>query len=158
MKRIKLDKIDKKILKNLQNNGRMTNVKLAERAGISAPPCLRRVKALEEHGFIKSYHAKLDNLQLGYGLSVFVMIRLTSQAEPDLRKFEEECAAIARVREIHMLSGEVDFLLRVVARDWDNYQQFLTERLTTIDNISSVKTLPLLRSAKELSGVPIDID
>lgn len=157
MKRIKLDKIDKKILKNLQNNGRMTNVDLAKNAGISAPPCLRRVKALEEHGLIKSYHAKLDNLALGYGLSVFVLIKLTSQAEADLKKFEDECAEIARVREIHMLSGDVDFILRVVAKDWDNYQQFLSERLTTLENISSVKTLPLLRSAKDLTGVPIDV-
>lgn len=157
MKRIKLDKIDKKILKNLQNNGRMTNVDLAKSAGISAPPCLRRVKALEEQGLIKSYHAKLDNLSLGYGLSVFVLIKLKSQAEADLKKFEEHCAEIARVREIHMLSGEVDFILRVVAKDWDNYQQFLSERLTTLENIESVKTLPLLRSAKEINGVPIDI-
>jgi len=157
MKRIKLDLIDKKILKNLQNNGRMTNVDLAKNAGISAPPCLRRVKALEEHGFIHSYHAKLDNASLGYGLSAFVLIKLKSQAETDLKKFEEECAEIARVREVHMLSGDVDFILRVVAKDWDNYQQFLSERLTTLDNIESVKTLPLLRSIKDLTGVPIDV-
>jgi len=157
MKRIKLDKIDKKILKNLQNEGRMTNVNLAKNAGISAPPCLRRVKALEEHGLIKSYHAKLDNLALGYGLSTFVLIKLKSQAETDLQKFENECSEIARVREIHMLSGDVDFILRVVAKDWDNYQQFLSERLTTLDNIESVKTLPLLRSTKDLTGVPIDV-
>jgi DNA-binding Lrp family transcriptional regulator len=157
MKRIKLDKIDKKILKNLQNNGRMTNVDLAKNAGISAPPCLRRVKALEEHGLIKSYHAKLDNLSLGYGLSAFVLIKLKSQAEADLKKFEEECCEIARVREIHMLSGDIDFILRVVAKDWDNYQEFLTQRLTTLDNIESVKTLPLLRSTKDLTGVPIEV-
>jgi len=157
MKRIKLDKIDKKILKNLQNEGRMTNVNLAKNAGISAPPCLRRVKALEEHGLIKSYHAKLDNLALGYGLSTFVLIKLKSQAEADLQKFENECSEIARVREIHMLSGDVDFILRVVAKDWDNYQQFLSERLTTLENIESVKTLPLLRSTKDLTGVPIDV-
>lgn len=157
MKRIKLDKIDKKILQNLQDNGRMTNVDLAKNAGISAPPCLRRVKALEEHGLIKSYHAQLDNIALGYGLSVFVMIKLKSQAEADLKKFEEECSEIARVREIHMISGDVDYLLKVVAKDWDNYQQFLSERLTTLENIESVKTLPLLRSIKDIPGVPIEV-
>lgn len=157
MKKIKLDQIDKKILKNLQNNGRMTNVNLAKHAGISAPPCLRRVKALEEHGLIKSYHAKLDNASLGYSLTTFVLIKLKSQAEEDLKKFEISCADIARVREVHMLSGDVDFILRVVAKDWENYQEFLSERLTTLANIESVKTLPLLRSIKDLTGVPIDV-
>lgn len=157
MKKIKLDQIDKKILKNLQDSGRMTNVNLAKNAGISAPPCLRRVKALEEHGLIKSYHAKLDNASLGYSLTAFVLIKLKSQAEEDLKSFEERCEEIARVREVHMLTGDVDFILRVVAKDWDNYQQFLSERLTTLENIESVKTLPLLRSIKDMTGVPIDI-
>ena len=89
MKRVKLDKIDKKILKNLQDDGRITNVELARVAGISAPPCLRRVRALEEAGFIKGYHAKVDAVMLGYGLTIFAMVKLVSQAENDLKKFEE---------------------------------------------------------------------
>ncbi len=158
MRRIKLDKIDRKILRDLQADGRITNVELSKNAGISAPPCLRRVRALEESGFIKGYYAKLDNQALGFGLSVFILIKLTSQAESDLKKFEEDCQSLERVRECHMLSGEVDFLLRVVATDWDSYQQFLTERLTALDNITSVKTMPLVRSAKEIPGVPIKVD
>lgn len=158
MRRIKLDKIDRKILRDLQDNGRITNVELSKNAGISAPPCLRRVRALEESGFIKGYYAKLDGQALGYGLSVFALIKLTSQAESDLKKFEEDCMALKRVRECHMLSGEVDFLLRIVATDWDSYQQFLTERLTALDNIVSVKTMPLVRSSKEVPGVPINVD
>ena len=158
MKRIKLDKIDRKILRDLQADGRITNVELSKNAGISAPPCLRRVRALEESGFIKGYYARLDTQNLGYGLSVFALIKLTSQAEGDLKKFQEQMVEMDLVRECHMLSGEVDFLLRIVAKDWDAYQQFLTEELTAIENISSVKTMPLVKSIKEETGVPIYVD
>ncbi|HPD82732.1 MAG: Lrp/AsnC family transcriptional regulator [Alphaproteobacteria bacterium] len=158
MKRIKLDKIDRKILRDLQANGRITNVELSKNAGISAPPCLRRVKALEDNGFIKGYYARLDAAALGYGMSVFALIKLVSQAESDLKKFEERCQDIRQIRECHMLSGEVDFLLRIVAKDWDSYQQFLTEELTALENVTSVKTMPLVRSCKEKTGIPIDVD
>jgi len=127
MKRIKLDKIDRKILDNLQRNGRITNIEC-----ISAPPCLRRVRALEEAKFIKGYFARLDGTVLGYGLSIFALIKLVSQAESDLKEFEQACDNIERIRECHMLSGEVDFMLRIVAKDWDEYQKFLTEELTQI--------------------------
>lgn len=158
MKRIKPDKIDRKILRDLQSNGRITNVELSKNAGISAPPCLRRVRALEENGFIKGYFARLDTQALGFGLSVFALIKLVSQAETDLKKFQQACLDMPLVRECHMLSGEVDFLLRVVAKDWDSYQQFLTEKLTSMENVISVKTMPLVRTAKEEAGVPIAVD
>jgi DNA-binding Lrp family transcriptional regulator len=157
MTRVKLDKIDLKILRDLQSNGRITNVELSKNAGISAPPCLRRVRALEDAGFIKGYYARLDSQALGYGLNVFAMVKLESQAEGDLKKFEEACLKIEQIRECHMLSGEVDFLLRIVAKDWDAYQVFLTENLTALDNIASVKTMPRVRSAKQDVGVPIDV-
>lgn len=158
MKRIKLDKIDRKILRDLQENGRITNVKLSKNAGISAPPCLRRVRALEETGFIKGYYARLDGPSLGFGLTVYAMIKLISQAEADLQKFQETCQEIEVIRECHMLSGEVDFLLRIVAKDWDSYQKFLTEKLTVLENVTSVKTMPLVRTSKEEAGVPINVD
>ena len=158
MKRIKLDKIDRKILRDLQANGRITNVELSKNAGISAPPCLRRVRALEESGFIKGYYARLDTPTLGYGMSVFALIKLASQAETELKKFEEKCTETRQIRECHMLSGEVDFLLRIVSKDWDDYQKFLTEELTALENVVSVKTMPLVRSFKEKTGVPIDAD
>ncbi len=158
MKRIKLDKIDRKILRDLQANGRITNVELSKNAGISAPPCLRRVRALEDSGFIKGYFARLDGPSLGYGLSVYALIKLVSQAEADLRKFEDKCQELRPVRECHMLSGEVDFMLRIVAKDWDSYQKFLTEELTALENVTSVKTMPLVRSAKEKPGIPIETD
>ena len=158
MRRIKLDKIDLKILKDLQNDGRITNVDLAKRAGISAPPCLRRVRALEENGFIAGYHAVIDAGSMGYGITVFASVRLTSQAENDLKAFEDLCRAWPMVRECHMLSGEVDFMLRIVAKDWESYQRFLTEHLTSAPNVTSVKTMPLVRTAKLDAGVPIEVE
>ena len=158
MKRIRLDKIDRKILRDLQDNGRITNIELSRNAGISAPPCLRRVRALEEAGFIQGYYAKLDAQALGFGLTVFAHIKLTSQAESDLKKFEEACLDMPMVRQCHMISGEVDFLLKIVANNWDAYQQFLTEELTALENVTSVKTMPLVRSSKNDPGVPVNCD
>lgn len=158
MRRHKLDKIDRKILNDLQENGRITNVELAQHAGISAPPCLRRVRKLEEAGFIKSYHAVLDPAALGYSVTVFAHVKLSSQAESDLRRFEEMVAAWTEVRECHMLTGETDYLLKIVARNWDTYQQFLTQVLTSAPNVSSVKSSLRIRVTKEQPGVPIDIN
>ena len=157
-RRVKLDKIDRKILRDLQSNGRITNVELSKNAGISAPPCLRRVRALEESGHIKGYFARLEPTSLGYGLSVFALIKLVSQAEADLKAFENKCNELDMVRECHMLSGEVDYLLRIVAKDWDGYQHFLTDELTSLENVTSVKTMPLVRSPKEEPGVPVCVD
>ncbi|MBP7721792.1 MAG: Lrp/AsnC family transcriptional regulator [Alphaproteobacteria bacterium] len=156
MRRSKLDKIDKKILRDLQDNGRITNVELAKNVGISAPPCLRRVRALEEAGYIKSYHAHLSPSTLGYTVSVFAMVKLNSHAENELSKFEKQVREWPMVRECHMLAGEVDFILRIVARDWDSYQSFLTNELTKMANVTSVKSSLAIRSIKEDPGVPID--
>ena len=101
----RLDPIDRRILAELQADGRITNVELASRVGISAPPCLRRVRALEEQGFVRGYHADVDSRQLGFEVSVFVMVGLQSQAEADLREFENRCIAWPLVRECHMLNG-----------------------------------------------------
>ena len=158
MRRHKLDKIDRKILNDLQDNGRITNVELAQHAGISAPPCLRRVRKLEEAGFIKSYHAVLDPSALGFTVTVFAQVKLSSQAEGDLRKFEEMVASWAEVRECHMLTGETDYILKIVAKNWDTYQQFLTQTLTSAPNVSSVKSSLRIRVTKELPGVPIDVN
>lgn len=158
MARAKLDKIDRKILKELQENGRITNVDLAKNVGISAPPCLRRVRALEEIGFIKSYHAKVNPGFLGYTVTVFAMVKLTSQAENDLKEFEKRINDWEMVRECHMLAGDVDFLLKIVAKDWDNYQEFLTHELTAAPNVTSVKSMLAVRAGKDQPGIPIKID
>ena len=157
MKRVKLDKIDKKILKNLQDDGRITNVELAKSAGISAPPCLRRVRALEEAGYIMGYHAQIDPQVLGYGVTVFAQVKLVSQAETDLKQFEDLIASWDVVRECWMLAGETDFLLKIVAHDWDAYQHFLTEKLTAAPNVTSVKSSLAIRASKQQPGVPIDV-
>jgi len=158
MRRIKLDRIDRRILRDLQDDGRMTNVELARRAGISAPPCLRRVRALEEAGYIKGYHAAIEPDALGYGVTVFAHVGLVSQAEGDLKAFEDLVGGWPEVREAHMLAGETDFLLKVVATDWDNYHRFLTTKLTTAPNVSHVKSALAIRSSKYAVGVPIDVD
>ena len=154
--KIKLDDVDRQILSDLQGDGRMTNVELAKRAGISAPPCLRRVRALEDGGIVRGYHADIDADALGYSVNVFAFVGLTSQAETDLREFEEMVSALPQVRECHMLMGETDFLLKIVAHDWDDFQRFLTSKLTPAPNVSHVKTALAIRSAKSLPGVPID--
>ena len=149
------DRIDRQIMSLLQDDGRMTNVELAERVGLTAPPCLRRVRALEEAGAIRGYHADLDPTQLGYPITVFAMVSLRSQAEPDLAAFEELVAGIPEVRECHMLNGEIDFILKIVARDLLAFQEILTSRLTPAPNVAGVKTSLTIRTAKSISGVPV---
>ena len=158
MRHIKLDRIDRRILRDLQADGRMTNVELARRAGISAPPCLRRVRALEEAGYIRGYHADVNAEALGYGVTVFAHVGLASQAEPDLKAFEQLVASWPEVREANMLAGETDFLLKIVAPDWDSYQRFLTTKLTAAPNVSHVKSALSIRQSKHEPGVPIDAE
>ena len=154
-KKIKLDSVDRKILADLQDNGRMTNVELAARAGISAPPCLRRVRALEDAGVIRGYHADIDGDALGYTVMIFAFVGLTSQAETDLQDFEKMVGDWDMVRECHMLMGETDFLLKIVAYDWDDFQRFLTTKLTPAPNVSHVETALSIRSQKIQPGVPV---
>jgi DNA-binding Lrp family transcriptional regulator len=155
MRRAKLDRVDRRILRALQDDGRMTNVELARRAEISAPPCLRRVRALEEGGYIRGYHADINPEALGYGVTVFAQVGLSSQAEADLKAFEALMQSWPEVRECHMLAGETDFLLRIVAVDWDAYQRFLTTRLTAAPNVTHVKSALAIRTCKSVPGVPI---
>jgi DNA-binding Lrp family transcriptional regulator len=136
----------------------MTNVDLAERVGLTAPPCLRRVRSLEEAGFIRGYHADLDPAKLGYSITVFAMVSLRSQAERDLAAFEEHVAAIPEVRECHMLNGEIDFILKIVATDLNAFQRILTTHLTPAPNVASVKTSLTIRTAKSAAGIPVDPD
>ncbi len=155
MHRVKLDDIDYRILENLQEDGRMTNVDLSEKVGITAPPCLRRVRALEEAGFIQGYHADLNADAMGFGLTVFAMVGLHSQAESDLKAFEDLVAEWPMVRETYMLNGEIDFILKIVARDLAQFQEFLTTHLTPAPNVDSVKTSLSIRCAKKLPGIPV---
>ncbi|NIY72158.1 Lrp/AsnC family transcriptional regulator [Marivivens donghaensis] len=153
----KLDEIDRMILAELQADGRMTNVELAKRVGISAPPCLRRVRTLEEQGYIRGYHADVDSRELGFEVQVFAMVGLYKQAEADLSAFEALCRGWPLVRECHMLNGEVDFILKCVAPDLRTFQSFLTNDLLTADNVSQVKTSLVIRGAKDEPGVPFEV-
>ncbi len=156
MEHHKLDSIDIRILAELQENGRITNVELSRRAKITAPPCLRRMRALEKAGFIQGYHADLDAKALGFEVTGFVFVGLASQNDADLKHFEERVRAWAAVRECHMLSGEVDFLLKCVATDLSAFQTFITETLTAEKNVASVKTALVIHATKNEPGVPID--
>ena len=157
MKKPRLDDIDLRIIDELQRRGRMTNVDLARRVGISAPPCLRRVRALEQAGFIAGYHANLDPALLGFGVTVFAMVGLHSQAEVDLKSFEARVESWPEVRECHMLNGDIDFILKCVAPDLASFQEFLTEQLTPAPNVANVKTSLTIRQSKKLPGVPVDL-
>jgi DNA-binding Lrp family transcriptional regulator len=151
----RLDAIDWKILSELQNEGRITNVELARRVGMSAPPCLRRVRALEEAGYIRGYRALLDEKRLGYEVTMFALVHLSSQAEPDLAAFEAFVRAQPLVRECWMLSGEVDFILKCVAPDLKTFQAFVTE-LTGAPHVRNVKTSLSLRMSKDAPNVPTE--
>jgi DNA-binding Lrp family transcriptional regulator len=151
-----LDSIDRRLLAELQDEGRVTNVDLARRVGLTAPPCLRRVRALEEAGVIRGYHADLDASSLGFTITVFAMVSLKSQAEEDLRAFENHIKALPEVRECHMLNGEIDFILKIVSKDLQSFQEFLTSKLTPAPNVASVKTSLTIRTAKNEPGVPLE--
>lgn len=151
----RLDAIDWQILKELQDDGRMTNVELARRVGISAPPCLRRVRALEEAGLILGYRTLLDEKQLGYDVTAFAMVGLHSQTEADLIAFEQKVESWPLVRESYMLSGEVDFLLKCVSPDLQTFQNFIIRDLTAAPNVDSVRTALTIRRTKDEPVVPI---
>src|ERR1700722_13099310 len=149
-----LDAIDRRLLSELQSDGRMTNVELARRAGISAPPCLRRVRRLEEAGIIRGYHADTDPHTLGWAITFFAIVGLESQKETVLSAFERMVADWPEVRECHMIRGGGDFLLRLVARDTAHENQ-LTQRLTGLPTVSRVQTLQTIRTSRNLAGVPL---
>src|SRR5262245_16242450 len=152
----RLDAIDWNILKELQADGRITNVELARRVGISAPPCLRRVRALEEAGFIKGYRALLDEKRLGCEVTAFAMVHLSSQAEADLLAFEAFVRAQPLVRECWMLSGEIDFILKCVAPNLASFQALVAE-LTAAPHVRNVKTSLTLRNSKDAPTVPLEV-
>jgi DNA-binding Lrp family transcriptional regulator len=150
----RLDAIDRQILKELQDDGRITNVELARRVGISAPPCLRRVRALEEAGYIKGYRGLLDARLLGFEVTVFAMVHLASQADADLKAFEEFVRQEPVVRECWMLSGEIDFILKCVAPDLKTFQAFV-ETLTAAPHVRNVRTALTLHNSKDAPAVPL---
>jgi DNA-binding Lrp family transcriptional regulator len=144
-----LDSIDWKILRELQDDGRITNVELSRRVGISAPPCLRRVKRLEESGIIRRYRAMLDGRELGFPLVAFCLVGLQHQSEPELKAFAARTRDWPIVRQAWMVSGESDFMLQCVARDLTEFQTFVLEDLTSADNVDTVRTALTIRQVKD---------
>ena len=157
MENRKLDAIDLRILAELQADGRITNVELSRRAKITAPPCLRRMRALEKAGFIEGYHADLNGKALGFAVMGFIFVGLASQKDADLKAFEESARRWPQVRECHMLSGEVDFLLKCVATDLSAFQAFITDTLTAEKNVASVKSSLVIHASKQDGGYPIEV-
>jgi DNA-binding Lrp family transcriptional regulator len=154
--RARLDATDWRILKELQADGRLTNVALAQRVGLSPPPCLRRVQALERAGFIRGYHAVLDARLTGFEVAAFAMVTLRAQGEAELREFENRILTWPVVREAYMLAGDADYMLKCVAPHMAAFQAFVLDQLTPLPNVASVKTTVVLREAKHQPGVPIE--
>ena len=152
---LRLDRTDLKILRHLQSDGRITNVELARRAGLSPAPCLRRVRTLEEAGLIQGYRAMLDSAQLGYGVVLFALVGLASQAESELRAFEQQVRRWTLVRECYALSGDADYLLACVAPDLEAAQHFVISELTAAPNVQSVRTMLTLKTVKFEPRVPL---
>ncbi|PZU94075.1 MAG: ArsR family transcriptional regulator [Chelatococcus sp.] len=151
--RSKLDDIDLRILRELQADGRITNVELASRIGISPPPCLRRVRALEEAGLITGYRAQLDEQKLGFDVVCFAFVHLASQTEGDLARFQARIRAWEPVRECWTLSGDIDFILKCVTADLKSFQDFVAE-LTALPNVRNVRTALALGRVKDEPIVP----
>lgn len=150
----KIDDIDLRILHDLQADGRITNVELAKRAGISAPPCLRRVRALEDSGHIEGYHATVNGSLLGFKETFFALVGLDSQNQAVLQQFENHVADWDEVRECHMIRGGGDFLIKVVARDKEHRDE-MTMKITAAPHVTTVSTLETIRTSKDLPGVPV---
>ncbi len=151
----KLDEIDRRILRALQANGRIQNIELAEKVGLSPSPCLRRVKMLEAAGVIERYVALLDASKIGKGLTVFARIWLTGQDAETVDHFTDRIRSVPEVVECHLMAGECDFLLRVVVADIDGYRRFQADTLTRIKGVQSVKTEIPIQKIKLTSELPL---
>ncbi len=155
MERYTLDTTDLHILSLLQHNSRITNAELAKTVGLSQPPCLRRVKLLETHGYITRYTTHINEEKCGFSVMVFAFVRLKSQTKDAIDNF---CALIDTcdmIRESYIISGENDFILRIIAPDWTTYRHFLKETLMTAPDVSSIRSNLCVRQQKSVGNLPI---
>ncbi len=150
-----LDAIDRRILTELQGNARISNAELAEAVGLSPSPCLRRVRALEAAGVIKGYAALLDAAEVGLPISVFVQVTLERQIERALEAFETAIQGRPEVMECYLMTGDADYLLRVVVSDLAAYERFLKEHLTRVSGVSSIKSSFALNQVKYSTALPL---
>ncbi len=156
MKLVKLDRTDIRILRELQHDGSITNVALSKKVGISPPPCLRRVRSLEEAGYIRGYYADIAADKVGFGITVFAMVSLTSHSESDIAHFAKLIEGWPQVRESYLMTGDTDYLLKIVAEDWEAFQKFVTTQLSGSPNVAHIKSMPAMRRTKFAPGVPIE--
>jgi DNA-binding Lrp family transcriptional regulator len=152
---MQLDRIDRNILAILQKDGRLPNNELAEQVGLSASPCLRRVKLLEEAGVIQKYVALLDAEKVGKGLTLFTRIWLVGQDAETVDQFTEVILNLAEVVECHLMAGDCDFLLRVVTRDLEDYRKFQIKHLTRKNGVQSIKTEIPMQNIKLTTEIPL---
>ncbi len=155
MSDVRLDAIDRKILRELQADARLTNSELAQRVGLSPSPCLRRLRMLEADGVIGRYVALVDQEKVGLPVSVFISIKLERQREEELDKFEHEILQYPEVLECYLMTGTRDFLLRVVAADLAAYERFLKEKLTRVDGVASIESSFALKQIKYSNVLPL---
>jgi len=153
---IALDRIDRRLLAALQENGRLTVAELADKVGLTASPCSRRLRILEEGGIINRYAALLDQKRVGLPVSVFVSIKLERQQEDKLHRFEDAIRRCPEVLECYLMTGPRDYLLRVVARDLADYERFVKDTLTRIDGIANIESSFALGQVKHSSALPLE--
>ncbi|GHC77836.1 transcriptional regulator [Pseudorhodoferax aquiterrae] len=150
-----LDKFDRAILQELQADGRLSNAELAQRVGLSAAPCWRRVKALEDAGFIKGYHAEIDRRRIGLGVLAFVRLDADRNNGNVTRELEDAIRKLPEVVSCHYISGAGTFELQVVSRDLDSFAQFAREVLINLPNVKDLHTSFSLGEVKESSALPL---
>ena len=143
-----MDETDRRILRELQRDGRLTHQELSERVGLSPSPCARRIRKLEADGFITGYSAQIDESRVGFGVSVFVSVRLDQQTDDKLVSFEREVARCAEIVDCWLMTGSFDYLLRVAVRDLDEFEHFLTGRLTRVPGVASIESSIPIRRVK----------
>lgn len=153
--KLTLDAIDRRLLAALQEDGRLSATELADRIGLTTSPCLRRLRLLEEAGVIRGYSALLDQVKLGFPVSVFVSIKLERQHEDAMQRFEAAVRRCPEVLECYLMTGPRDYLLRVVARDLADYERFVKETLTRIDGIANIESSFALGQVKHSNALPL---
>lgn len=154
----KLDKIDLKILKLLQENSKITNLDLSKKIGLSPAPTLERVKKLEQSGIITSYHAKVDSAAIGLHVRTFILVSLAWQKENALENFIAKVNNIKEITECYIITGDADFVLKVVCKDIPTYEMLLFKTLSQIEEIERLKTLMTLSRVKKEKVLPFDYD
>ncbi|VFU16479.1 Bkd operon transcriptional regulator [Methylocella tundrae] len=150
-----IDEIDRKIIAAVQNDGRITTHELAARVGLSPSPCARRVRTLEDSGIIKGYTAIIDQSKVGLPISAFASIKLERQREADLDRFAHAVARWPEVADCYLMTGQRDYLLRIVVRDLEAYERFLKDKLTRLDGVASIETSFALGQVKRSEVLPL---